>query len=85
MSIIEIQNALKNMSGEELDGLQNAIVLVSDAYPAESALLMRQISRETRIRQSEGWDRKAARFWNRHGEKIGMLAIGALIGDWVGD
>ena len=46
---------------------------------------MELISREVRVRQTEGLGRKAGRFWNRHGDTVGKIAIGALLGDWVGD
>ena len=46
---------------------------------------MELISREVRVRQTEGLGRKAERLWNRHGEKAGLVAIGALLGVWVGD
>jgi hypothetical protein len=85
MSISQVQEALKNMSGDELAQVQNAIILASDSDPTEAVAAMALISEEVDIRQNEGIGRKAERFWNRHGEKVGMVAIGALVGDWIGD
>lgn len=85
MSAIEIQEALKNMSGEELAQAQNAIVLACDLEPADRSAALGLISRELQIRQGEGLDRKASRFWNRNAQTIAAVAVGALLGDWIGD
>ena len=85
MSPHETGEALKNLSGDELAQLQNAIVLVPDLHPADQMAAMALISQEVLTRQSEGVGRKAERFWNRHGEEVGLVAMGALFGVWVGD
>ncbi len=85
MSTHEIQEALKRMSGEELAQAQNSIILATDARPKERRAALSLVSQEIEMRQTEGLGRKAERLWNRHGEKVAMLAIGALVGDWVGD
>jgi len=85
MTVYEAQQVLKNMSGDELAQAQNAIVLASELHPAERMAALELIWLEVSTRQAEGLGRKAERFWNRHGEKVGMVAIGALFGVWVGD
>jgi hypothetical protein len=85
VSISQVQEALKNMSGDELAQVQNAIILASDSDPTEAVAAMALVSEEVDIRQNEGIGRKAERCWNRHGEKVGLVAIGALLGVWVGD
>lgn len=85
MSANELREALKNLSGDELAQVQNAVVVAGNLEPAERQMAMRSISHELRMRQNEGLTRKAERFWNRHGERVGMLAIGAMLGDWFGD
>lgn len=85
MATNEVQECLKNMSGDELAQTQNAIVLARGLKPAERLAAMELVSHEVVMRQTEGLGRKAERLWNRHGEKVGMLAIGALLGDWIGD
>jgi len=85
MAMHEVQEQLKNMSGDELAQAQNAIILAPDLHPKDRMAAMEIISMEVATRQAEGLGRKAGRFWNRHGEKIGILAIGALLGDWIGD
>lgn len=85
MSISQVQEALKNMSGDELAQAQNAIILASDSHPTDAAAAMALISQDVHIRQNEGLGRKVERCWNRHGEKVGLVAIGALLGVWVGE
>jgi len=85
MSIVQVQEVLKNMSGDELAQAQNAIMLAPELPRADRTAAMTLISHEIRIRQTEGLGRKAERFWNRNAQTIAAVAIGALIGDWVGD
>lgn len=85
MSVHAIQEALKNYSGDELAQAQNMILLASDFEPAERIAAMELVSNEVAIRRTESLGRKAERFWNRHGQTVAAVAIGALIGDWVGD
>ena len=85
MLIAQAQEALKNMSGDELAQAQNAIVLAPDIHPAERLAALAVVSQEIDIRTNEGIGRKAERLWNRHGERVGMIAIGALLGVSIGD
>lgn len=85
MSIAEIQEVLKNMSGDELAQTQNAIVMSPDIDENDRAGALTLISKELQLRQTEGLGRKAERFWNRHGERVGLIAIGALLGVELGD
>lgn len=89
MYITEIQQALKNLSDEELASAQRAIVCAPGVDPSERRLGMELIALEAQTRQTEGLGHKAARFWNRHGESVtrtaASVALGALLGDWLGD
>lgn len=85
MSPHDVQEVLKNMSGEELAQAQNAIVLARDLAPGDRVVAMELISRELCFRQNEGLGRKAERFWNRNSQTIAAVAVGALLGDWIGD
>jgi hypothetical protein len=73
------------MSGDELAQAQNAVILDPELHPAdrEGALVM--ISQEINLRQTEGLGRKGERFLNRNGSRIGMFALGALLGVEIGD
>ncbi len=85
MSVHAIQKALKNLSGDELAQAQNAIFLSPNLHPAEQMAAIELVSNEVAIRRTESLGRKAERFWNRHGQTVAAVAIGALIGDWFGD
>ena len=85
MSATQIQEDLKNMSGDEIAQTQHAIMVHPDLSDGERALAMGLVGHEVQTRQDESLGRKAGRLWNRHGEKIGLLAIGALVGDFFGD
>lgn len=85
MSVMQIQEILKNMSGEELAQAQNGIVMGADIGEDERAGALALIAQELEVRQDEGLGRKAERFWNRHGEKVGLVAIGALLGIELGE
>jgi hypothetical protein len=80
-----IQEALKNTSWDELAQAPNFALVAPDLHPAERMAALSLIANEIQIRQTEGLERKAERFWNRHSQTIAAVAIGALIGDWVGD
>ena len=85
MNALQAREALKNLSQDELCTVQNAVTydLSLDAVDRVAALDL--IGQEQAIRRNEGWERKAERFWNRHGRTIGAVAVGALLGDWIGD
>lgn len=85
MSTRQIQENLKNLSGDELAQVQTAILLGAESNPEEAVLAMGLISQEVMTRQSEGIGRKAGRLWKRHGETVGAVAIGALLGVSIGD
>ena len=80
MTIADVQECLKNMSGDELAQAQNAIVLASDLEDEDRMLCMMLISQELAIRQNEGFMRKTERFLNRHGERAALIGLGALLG-----
>ncbi len=89
MYITEIQKALKDLSDEELAAVGSAIVCAPGVDTLERTLGMELIASEAQLRKTEGLGRKAARFWNRHGESVtrtaASLTLGALLGDWLGD
>ena len=85
MSITQIQETLKNMSGDELAQTQNAVIVSSELDDDDRAAAIALIGQELQVRQTEGLGRKTGRFLNRHGEKIGLVAIGAVLGVQLGD
>ena len=85
MSVAAIQEALKNMAGEELAQAQNAILMAPDLDEEDRSAALLLVGQELQLRQNEGLGRKAERFWNRHGEQVGLVAIGALLGIELGD
>ncbi len=82
------QDLLKYASGDELAQFQNIVLRSHTINDEDKVTILEAISDELRIRQTEGLDRKASRFWKRHGEKVGLVALGALFGvglDGFGD
>ena len=85
MDSIQVQEVLKNMSGDEIAQTQNAVLMNQDLSDEDRTAAVALIGNELRIRQTEGLGRKAERFWNRHGERVGLVAIGALLGTELSD
>ena len=85
MSIAEVQKVLKNMSGDEIAQVQNAVLVATDLGEEERMGAMMLIGQELQLRQNEGLVRKAERFLNRHGERVGLVGIGALLGIELSD
>ncbi len=80
MEIAQVQEVLKNMSGDELAQVQNAIVMSPEIEAAERSAALTLMSHELAIRQNEPLLRKGERFLNRHGQRVGLIALGALLG-----
>ena len=85
MDTIQVQEVLKNMSGDEIAQVQNAVLINQDVSDEDRTAAVALIGSELQIRQTEGLGRKAERLWNRHGERIGLVAIGALLGTELSD
>jgi len=80
-----MQETLKNMSGDELAQAPNAIIMSPEVSEDDRAGAFTLIGQKLQVRRNERLGRKAGRFWNRHGEKVGLIAIGALLGTELGD
>ncbi len=80
MADLQVQQLLKNMSGDELARIQNSVITSTDLDAGQRLGAIALISNELAVRQNEPMLRKAERFLNRHGERVGMVAIGALLG-----
>ena len=76
----EIEEVLKNLSGNELAQVQNAVLTDPGLDPTERMAGLMLVTQEINLRQNEGFGRKAERFLNRHGEQLAIVAIGALFG-----
>ncbi len=85
MDTIQVQEVLKNMSGDEIAQTQNAVLMNQELSDEDRTAAVALIGSELQIRQTEGLGRKAERVWNRHGERIGLVAIGALLGTELSD
>lgn len=79
------RDALKNLSGTELAQIQTAATFAPGLAPAERVAAMRMIADEVSMRSTEGLQRKAERFLNRHGQTVAAVALGAFLGVEIGE
>jgi hypothetical protein len=80
VSVSQVEEALKNLSGNEIAQFQNMVVGADDLDEFTRLTTLELVSQELQIRQTEGLERKARRFLHRHGDKAALIAIGALLG-----
>lgn len=79
------RDALKNLSGTELAQIQSVVAFATDLAPTDRLAAMKMIADEVSIRSTEGLQRKAERFFNRHGQTVAAVALGAFLGVEIGD
>ncbi len=85
MHASEERDTLKNLSGTELAQIQSVVAFSANLAPTERVAAMRMIADEVSMRSTEGLQRKAERFFNRHGQTVAAVALGAFLGVEIGD